>query len=273
MTIASFVRMALTAVLTISCACGGASAPPLHFVVTGGTSERSPASSAVPRTVTRLPRDPTAPRSGPLPVDADDAAWGSAIAPVTLVIFADLQCGFCAMTHETLGELERYYGPERLRIVFKHVPLAIHPEAVRAARAAQSVRDLAGSTAFFRYVAAIYANQHDIDAQNLIAWAEEVGVEKRQLLARYASRAVFEELSADLELAARLGVRGTPASWVNGASIEGAEPAFVFMEVIDAELDKARALRAHGVAAEDVYRARVEANLRNAGRLQPAREP
>jgi hypothetical protein len=82
---------------------------------------------------------------------------------------------------------------------------------------------------------------------------------------------VLAELTADLELAARLDVRGTPASWVNGVSIEGAEPPFVFGEVIDAELAAGRALRAQGVAPDDVYRRRVESNFRR--RAASAREP
>lgn len=266
MTIASSARAAFGAALAVSCACGGASAPPPRFVAPEQAERAAP--EGTPAGSRRLPYEPTTAAGGPLPIDADDAAWGSAIAPVTLVVFADLECGFCAVAHETLVELKRHYGPHRLRVVFKHLPLAVHPNAVTAARAAQSVRDLAGSDAFFRYVASIYANQRDLGAQRLIDWAEELGVEKGQLLRRYASKTVFEELSADLELAARLGVRGTPASWINGALIDGAEPAFVFMGLIDAELAETRNLRGRGVAAGDIYERRVKTNLRKAGRLR-----
>ena len=72
------------------------------------------------------------PSSEPVPVGADDPVWGSATAPVTLVEFSELQCPFCARVHPTIKSLQAKYGPNQLRVVFKHNPASLPRK--RAAR-------------------------------------------------------------------------------------------------------------------------------------------
>src|SRR3954468_19679439 len=81
----------------------------------------------------------------PVPVTSDDPMWGHRVAPVTMVMFSDLQCPFCARVEPTLEELKRIYGPAKLRIIWKNGPLPFHPQAKPAAEAAMAVFDLAGS--------------------------------------------------------------------------------------------------------------------------------
>src|SRR5262249_54054533 len=58
-----------------------------------------------------------------VPIEADDATWGSRLAPVTIVEFSDFQCPFCSKASATIEEVKRSYGPDKLRVVFKHYPL------------------------------------------------------------------------------------------------------------------------------------------------------
>jgi hypothetical protein len=87
---------------------------------------------------------------------------------------------------------------------------------------------------------------------------------------RIRSDAVTASLLADMDLARRLRVTGTPASFVNGIAVSGAQPAELFYEIIDAELARARRLRELGIADSDVYRRRVAENLRSTGLEAPA---
>jgi len=74
-----------------------------------------------------------------LPVGSDDPVWGSATAPVTIVEFSDLQCPFCSRVQPTIKSLQAKYGPNQLRVVFKHNPLPFHDHARPAAKVADAV--------------------------------------------------------------------------------------------------------------------------------------
>src|SRR5436190_9982915 len=62
---------------------------------------------------------------------------GGATAPVTLEEYGDFQCQPCGRLYPVLKTLEQEYG-DRLRIVFRHMPLNKHEHALLAARAAEA---------------------------------------------------------------------------------------------------------------------------------------
>lgn len=208
-----------------------------------------------------------------IPIDADDAVWGAEDAPVTLVAFVDFQCPHCARANATVARVERDYGPDTLRVVYKHCPVATHPDAAPAALAAQAVRDLAGSDTFFAFARMLFENQRSLGEDDLVRMADAVGVERGMFLGAARSERTATEVRRDLALAARLGVNATPAFRVNGIEVAGAASVEDFHSVIDAELLKARALVKAGTAPADVYRLRVAANLPAAGKPQPAAAP
>src|ERR1035437_9501905 len=74
-----------------------------------------------------------------VPVTAADPTWGSPDAPVTIVLWRDFECPFCSGVGETLEQLKRAYGSEKLRLVWKNLPLAFHANARPAAEAAMTV--------------------------------------------------------------------------------------------------------------------------------------
>ena len=74
-----------------------------------------------------------------VPITNDDPSWGSPTALVTLVLFSDYQCPFCTRVEPTLAALKKKYGPDKLRVVWKHFPLPFHKKAVPAHVASQTV--------------------------------------------------------------------------------------------------------------------------------------
>jgi protein-disulfide isomerase len=229
-------------------------------------ASRSSAESPSPLGALSTPATPESrgeaqPSASSLPVDADDGIWGDANAPVTLLVFTDLQCPFCARGHASLIELERRYGPARLRVVVKHVPLAGHEGAVPAARAAQAVLALSGRAQFFRYLDHAFSNQERVAAGQALALAAELGLDPRAVAERADSAAIGAQVLRDVLLADRIAVPATPHYRINGLALTGARSPSELAFVVEAELAAAAKLRAEGVLAADVYARRVEHNF------------
>jgi protein-disulfide isomerase len=199
------------------------------------------------------------PGPSPIPVEADDAVWGSPMAPVTIVAFFDLQDPFCSRAQPTLDALMKRYGPEALRVAYKHNPLPFHKSALPAARAAQVVRDVGGPDASVKFIRLALEGQRDLSEERLRRWASDVGVPPDTLTTQDASAGAA--VQRDMALAKALTVRGTPAFRINGQLVSGAQPAEKFQEVIDRELAAARELGKRGIGSGAVYIERVKANL------------
>lgn len=195
------------------------------------------------------PRAEAAPN--PIPVAADDASWGSRNAPVTLVVFTDFQCPFCGRLNDTLEELRKDFGAAQLRIVAKHFPLAFHQEARPAAEAAVAVRSLYGDERFWEFGAAAFPtlSKRKGDWKTV---ARQLGLSTSRLQQVIDGGAPARQVEADVKLGQSIGVRGTPASFVNGIALSGARPKADFAEVITEQLTAAKAKRAAGVPASRV---------------------
>lgn len=196
---------------------------------------------------------------GPIPVTAADPAWGSPTAPLTLITFTDFQCPFCRRAAVTVAELQQLYGPSTLRVVWKQHPLPFHANARPAAELALAAFALGGSEAFVRMHDALF-EQSALDEEGLAAAATRVGFGLGELRAAAERARVGAKIDEDVALARRLEAMGTPAFFLNGVNIRGAQPLARFREVIDAELAAAKAALASGVPAGRLYAERTTAN-------------
>src|SRR5688572_24866263 len=159
----------------------------------------------------------------PIPVGPADAAVGSPLALVTLVAFLDLECPFSARSHATLTELRREYGSEQLRLVVKHHPLPFHRQAKPAAVVAEVVHQWVGDQAFLEFVAWAYEDRKRLADESLRRRALEAGVPASAFSTDGVARAT-EKVEEDVRLAERIGASGTPAFFVNGRALPGAQP-------------------------------------------------
>lgn len=209
-----------------------------------------------------VPPDPIAPQatSREVPVDDDDAVWGSPTALVTLVEFTDFECPFCARAQPVINELRKRYGPAKLRVVFKHRPLPFHKTARPAARVGQAVTALYGSDAFFRYADDAFAHQRQLDEEGLRAALQRLGFDAERVLVVAATPDIDGAVDTDNTLAERIGATGTPNFRINGLPLRGAQPIAEFVRVIDAELAATVALIDAGVPHDALYQSRVAVN-------------
>src|SRR5258706_3809368 len=165
-------------------------------------------------------------------------------------------------THATVTQLEQTYGPQKLRVVFKHNPLPFHQNAMPAALAAQAVYRVGGPQAFFAYADKLFQGQQNLDDTNLLQWSGEVRVERSALLRNASSPEVRGKIEADQALATGLGLNGTPSFMINGIELVGAQPFEKFKELVDTELREVSTIRGQGAKDSDVYGLRVAKNFK-----------
>lgn len=232
------------------------------LVSCGGAPPPAAAKGGEPAPAAALPLGDTAGavaagEAGPVPVEADDPTDGPATAWVTIVVFSDLECPFCARLADTLARLRVDHGDD-VRIVWKHRPLPMHPHARDAAEIGQGVLALGGAAAYRRYHEQAFAAQKTLTREGLVAMAGRAGVDAAAVAKGLEAKTWAKEVDRDVALAEKLGVQGTPASFVNGVRIDGAQPAGVWKEIVEAARTQAKDVAARGVDRASVY-ARVAA--------------
>jgi protein-disulfide isomerase len=158
-------------------------------------------------------------------VSDKDHSIGPADAAVTLVEYGDYQCPHCLRAHPVINSVRRTLG-DKLRFVFRNFPLTqIHPHALHAAEAAESVAASTGESAYWEMHDAIFEHQRDsadaLDDDHLIAYAAGCGADPAQVRQDLDSNKFEEKVRADFMTGVRSGVNGTPTFFVNGVRFEG----------------------------------------------------
>ncbi len=160
---------------------------------------------------------------------------GSPDAPVTIVEFSEFQCPFCARyTQETFPLIdETYIQTGKVKYVFRHFPLSFHENAQKAAEASACAEE---QGMFWEYHDVLFANQDALDVASLKRYAEELGLDTAKFNACLDSGAMADKVQKDASDAASLGVSGTPAFFINGIALTGAQPFSAFQSLIEEEL-------------------------------------
>jgi protein-disulfide isomerase len=164
-------------------------------------------------------------------------ARGPADAPIEIVEFSDFQCPFCSRVTPTLKQVEQEYG-DKVRIVFKHFPLSIHPKAP-AAHAASVAAHNQGK--FWEMHDRIFGNQGEMSEEKYVAYAQELGLDVEKFKKDMEDPETKAAVERDTKQAATLSVRGTPGFFINGRFLSGAQPFAAFKRIIDEELGDGKA--------------------------------
>ena len=186
---------------------------------------------------------PVASPSAFTPTDlADGNALGDADAPVTVEVWADYQCPYCALFSQQVEPqlIAQYVETGQVRLVFRD--LAFLGDESRWAAVAASLA--AEQDAFWPYHDYLFANQLGENAgsfsvERLQRIASLVGLDRSAFdagLELDAARATFADIRTQFEAdATRLGIRSTPTIVVDGTRLEANDLATI-RTAIDAAL-------------------------------------
>lgn len=178
----------------------------------------------------------------------DAPVRGPEDAAVTVVAFSDFECPYCQRGHSTLLELEQQYRG-KIRIAYKAFPLDFHPHAMIAALAVRTAHEYGKFWEFHDRL----LSQQGLDFQRIQQYAVEVGLDLDVLARDIQALKYGPSVRRDMRQAYRLGVRGTPAYYINGRRVSGAKPKEFLQQMIDEELQLAAKWRDKGIAGKDLY--------------------
>lgn len=167
-----------------------------------------------------------------------DPSSGSPEARVTAVLFGDFQCPFTSRTVVSFEALRDRYSDDQLRIVWKNYPLPFHDQARPAAAAAEAVRLLGGSPAFWAFAKLLARSPRDLSQARLETWAAASGVAAAtyQWLTGEGLGEVSAKIDEDVRLADATGVRSTPHVFIGDQEIRGDLPVAELAAAIDGQL-------------------------------------
>ncbi len=165
----------------------------------------------------------------------DDAVLGKEDAPVTMVEFSDYECPFCGRHFsETYPQIKKdYIDTGKVKLVFRDFPLSFHPNAQKAAEAAECAGE---QGKYYEMHDKLFSNQQALDVASLKAYAQQIGLKAADFNKCLDDGKMASEISKDASEGASYGVQGTPALFINGRLISGAQPYAAFKAAIDAEL-------------------------------------
>lgn len=169
-------------------------------------------------------------------IDEKRVIFGNKAAPITIVEYSDFQCPYCSRGYQTMKQVEKEYG-DKVRVIFKHLPLDFHPMAMPAAEyfEAVAIQDHGKAAKFHDYV---FENQAKLSEAFLKDAVKKVGADVKKAEADIKAGKVQERIKADQAEAAKYNFSGTPGFIINGVSLRGAYPFASFKEVIDMHLKK-----------------------------------
>jgi protein-disulfide isomerase len=196
---------------------------------------------------------------------------GANEAKVTIIEWSDFQCPFCSRVEPTLDQIRKTYGKD-VRIVWKNQPLPFHPNAMPCAQVATAAFVKKGSDAFWQVHDTLFKNQQAQDRASLEKYGKEAGLSDEDLKDALDNKKFDQQIQADAAEGSKFGARGTPAFFINGRSLSGAQPFESFKKVIDEELAAANKAMQNGVRLAGVYDA-LTANGKQAAAMPSPQQP
>ena len=142
---------------------------------------------------------------------------GAEAARITLLEFADYECPYCQQIRPVLERIEAEYKGT-LAFAYKDYPLAMHPNAQKAAEAAHC----AGAQSKFWEYHDMLGGGKSLDPSALKGYARELKLDAAAFDKCLDGGEKSELVKTQLSEAQALGLQGTPTLFVNGRYISGA---------------------------------------------------
>jgi protein-disulfide isomerase len=140
---------------------------------------------------------------------------GSAVAPLTLVLFSDFTDPECGRASGVATSLRNLFA-DRARLVFRQFPSPKRPEAHLAAEASLAAH---AQGKFWAFHDVVFGNPQAQARPALERYARAAGLDLRRFGKALDQHTYAADVDGDVELGRKLGIGGVPALFVNGKSV------------------------------------------------------
>lgn len=167
----------------------------------------------------------------------DDAVKGDLDAPVTMVEWSDFECPFCGRFYSGAYKqiVSEYVDTGKVRFVYRDFPLSFHPQAQKAAEAAECAGE---QGKFYEMHDLLFEKGVSGGVASFKTYASEIKLDTAKFNTCLDDGKMAAEVKKDMADGAAAGVTGTPGFIINGKLVSGAQPFEAFKAIIDAELAK-----------------------------------
>lgn len=163
------------------------------------------------------------------PLGPRDHTMGPADAPVTLVEYGDFECPHCGRAYPIVKAVQRTLGNDLL-FAYRHFPLVkVHPHAEHAAEIAAAAGE---HGKFWPMHDMLFENQTALEAGDLIAYAEALGIDPVWAAMALAQGLFRDKVRDDFAGGVKSGVNGTPTFFINGVRYDGSWDAASLLEAL-----------------------------------------
>jgi Protein-disulfide isomerase len=150
-------------------------------------------------------------------------------AAITIVEFSDFQCPFCKRVLPNVDQVMKS-NEGKVRLAFRQHPLSFHQNAMSAAKASLAAKD---QGKFWEMHDALFENQQDLSDEGVKKAAQKAGLNMAKFEKDWKSDKYQAQIDEDIKFATANGATGTPAFFINGVLLSGAQPPPAFQAVID----------------------------------------
>ena len=205
-------------------------------------------------------------------IDMSAPIRGGKDAQVSIVVWSDFQCPFCGRAEPTMKQILDTYG-DKVRIEWKNQPLPFHPNAMPAAKAAMAAHK---QGKFWQMHDLLFTDQNALSDAAYEKYAQQAGLDVNRWKKDKESPEVADEIKKDMDQGSAVGANGTPAFFVNGKFVSGAQPFDNFKQIIDQQLALADTEMKKGTPKDKLYDTLIQDNLKAAPApvaAPPAQDP
>ena len=167
-------------------------------------------------------------------------ACGQTNAPVTIDVYADFQCPFCARSDGVLQQLApQYVDTGQVKLVYHNFPI-LGPESETAAQAAECAGD---QNKFWSYANYLFTHQNGenrgaFSPDSLKKFAAQIGLDQSTFNMCLDSGKYAAAVKQQAAEGKQRGVKATPTFFINGQKYEGAPPYNQMAALIDTRQPK-----------------------------------